>query len=201
MTDKLLLATRNVHKVGELQRMLEGRVGVTILSTNDFPDVDEPEETAITFLGNAQLKAEWYAARTGLPALADDSGLAVDALEGRPGIHSARYAPTNEERIARVLTELRDTPDDARCARFVCAMAVANPPGIMVGATVACSEGRIGRAPQGSGGFGYDPIFFVPSAGITMAEMSPEAKDAISHRGRALRALAPLLQGLLRQTR
>lgn len=166
----------------------------------DYPHLPEPEENGATFEANAIIKAEAWSAATGLPALADDSGLVVDALGGAPGIYSARYAETPAARIERVLAELREATDSAqRTARFMCAVALAVP-----GRPTLTREGRvegwIGFAPRGEGGFGYDPIFELtepPHIGRTMAELSADEKHALSHRGRALQALLPELRRML----
>jgi XTP/dITP diphosphohydrolase len=194
---RLLLATRNAHKVKELRQMLGAREDIEILDAAAFPAVSDPPETEETFLGNAAAKALHYAQATGLLALADDSGLVVDALGGRPGVYSARYAPTDAERIARVLGELAGVGAGRRSARFVCAMALASPGGL-VAATVGTVEGQIAHEPRGGGGFGYDPIFHVASHDRRLAELTMEEKNAVSHRGRALRAMLPVLVAALK---
>ncbi|MCX7718323.1 MAG: RdgB/HAM1 family non-canonical purine NTP pyrophosphatase [Candidatus Sumerlaeaceae bacterium] len=194
---KLLLATRNAHKVRELRDMLGAHGAIEVVDAAAFPTVADPEETEETFLGNAAAKALHYAAATGLTALADDSGLVVDALGGRPGVYSSRYAPTDTERIARVLKELDQVPPARRSARFVCAMALAAP-GKVLAATIGTVEGQIADTPRGTGGFGYDPIFHVGSLDRRLAELSMAEKNAVSHRGRALRAMLPLIRAALR---
>ena len=195
-TPKLFLATNNEHKVREILQILRealGEVEVEIVRPADFPDHPEPEETGTTFEENALIKARYWAEVSGLPALADDSGLVVDALDGRPGVGSARYAATNDGRIERVLQEMEAIAEEERSARFVCVAALAEPGGGWA-AQRGEVEGRITRQTRGVGGFGYDPIFELlepPYVGKTMAELSADEKNGLSHRGRALRALAP----------
>jgi XTP/dITP diphosphohydrolase len=189
---KLLLATSNKHKLAEVMELLSGTKDVEVVSAADFPDIHQPEEDGDTFLANARKKALHYADRTGLLTLADDSGLQVDALGGRPGVQSARYGRSDPERISRLLGELEGVPDPERTARFVCAMVLAGPGGEMA-STEGVLEGRIVHSPAGNHGFGYDPIFFVPESGCRLAEIPMEAKNAVSHRGRALRAMLPLV--------
>jgi XTP/dITP diphosphohydrolase len=172
-----------------------------VVSLADFPQVTLPAETGRTFAENAILKAAYAAEATRLPAVADDSGLEVDALEGEPGIRSARYVAedaADEDRCEKVLGLLRAVPDDSRTARFRCAAAYAEPSGATLLAEGTC-EGRIARQPRGSGGFGYDPIFVPEGETRTMAQLSPDQKHAISHRGRAFRELARLLRERLAQ--
>ncbi len=164
------------------------------------PEGLEVEETGDTFAENARLKAEAVARATGCWALADDSGLAVDALGGAPGVHSARYAPTDPERIARLLAELIATgaTDDARRgAAFVAALALADPGGTVRLAVEGRCEGRILAASRGAGGFGYDPVFLVPELNLSFAEMDKATKGRVGHRGRAFALLEPELRGLL----
>lgn len=164
-----------------------------------YPDAPEVAETGDTFEANARIKAEAYSRYTGATVLADDSGLEVDALGGRPGVHSARYAgpgQDSERNIDRVLRELGDRPDGERTARFVCVMALAEGGRVRATARGAC-EGRIAHARRGSGGFGYDPVFLVPGTGRTFGELSPAEKDRLSHRARALAAIHPALAALL----
>lgn len=194
----LLIATNNAHKVREIGQILEslgGAADFTLLSGADFPDLAAPEETGATFEENALIKARAYAAATGLLTLADDSGLAVDALGGAPGVYSARYAPTSDAANERLLAELRGVEPARRGAHYACVMALADGRG---GAAVrhGMLAGRIAQAPRGSGGFGYDPVFELteaPHAGKTAAEIGAAEKNAISHRGRALAAIAPLI--------
>lgn len=193
----LLIATGNAHKALEIEAIL--RAGAPdedwkLETAADHPALAEPAETGETFVANALEKARYYAARTGRLALADDSGLVVDALGGRPGVRSARYAPTSPERNARLLVELARAASSRRTARFVCVAALADPAGRAV-TREGRAEGRIAAEPRGAGGFGYDPIF-VPAGQAgeperTLAQYTGEEKNAISHRGRAIRAIAP----------
>jgi len=153
------------------------------------------EETGDTFIANARLKACQVAEATGQWAIADDSGLEVNALDGAPGLYSARYGRTDAERITRLLRELGDNAED-RSARFACAVAIASPDGRIAASTEAYCPGEILRAPAGTGGFGYDPIFWVPEVGQTYAQMSADTKHQLSHRGRAFAALQSQLQQL-----
>jgi XTP/dITP diphosphohydrolase len=196
----LILATRNASKLAELRRILEASgVDVSVTGLGDYPDMPEVAETGATFTDNALLKARAVVARTGRPAVADDSGLCVDALNGMPGVLSARWAGRHgddEANLRLVLAQLADVPADRRAARFACAAALVLPSG-REHVTEGTVSGRIIGAPRGTNGFGYDPIFVPGTSELTTAEMSPEAKDAISHRGRALRALAPVIAALL----
>ncbi len=187
---RLVLATANPGKAVEIRAALPGVIVETLA---DHPTLTSPVEDGVTFIDNARIKAEAAANRLGVPALADDSGLAVDALNGEPGVLSARYAEgTDVDRFQKLLAALRDVPDEARTARFVCAMAFIRPGAPAVFTEGHC-EGRIRRTPQGTGGFGYDPVFELPD-GRTMAQLDADEKNEISHRGRALRALLPILQ-------
>jgi XTP/dITP diphosphohydrolase len=194
-----VLATRNAHKVTELSRIL-ATTGVTVtpVGLDAYPQMPEVAETGLTFADNALLKARAVAAFTGLPAVADDSGLCVDALHGMPGIFSARWAGNHGDDAANldlVLGQLSDV--SARGAQFVCVAALALPPAAGDGrrewTVTGVLAGTLAREAQGSGGFGYDPIFVATGQTVTNAELTPEGKDAISHRGRALRALAPVI--------
>jgi XTP/dITP diphosphohydrolase len=193
---RLVLATHNAHKVDELQQMLSG-FPVEVCSMLDFPGIPEPDETGSTFLENATIKAKAAAAFTGLPALADDSGICIDALDGAPGIFSARWAgpgSSAEDWIRKTLDLLEDTPDDHRSCRYVCALSLTDASGDVIAVSEGTMEGRIARSPSGHGGFGYDPIFLVaPNYEITAAELSSEEKHAISHRGVALRNLLEII--------
>ena len=194
---RVVLATRNAHKVDEVRRIL-APYDVDLVSLSEFPDVGDVAETGATFADNALLKARAVAAATGLTALADDSGLAVAALNGMPGVLSARWSGRHGDDAANlqlVLDQIADVPDDRRGAAFVCAAAAMTPDGrqLVVEGRV---EGVVIRAPRGSNGFGYDPIFVPTGEQRTTAEMSAEEKDAISHRGKAFRALAPRLAEL-----
>lgn len=193
----IVLATGNPHKVVEISEILDGaleRPGVRFVAASVFSGIEEPEETGETFEENAVLKARYWARATGHLALADDSGLVVDALDGRPGVRSARYDSTSRRRNDRVLRELKGVAPERRTARFVCVAALADPEGNAV-SEEGRIEGWIIDAPRGEGGFGYDPIFEPETGGKregrTLAEYSSEEKHAVSHRGRAFAALAP----------
>ncbi|MEB3881957.1 RdgB/HAM1 family non-canonical purine NTP pyrophosphatase [Lyngbya sp. CCY1209] len=194
MTKRLVVATGNPGKLDEMRAYL---TGIDVELRLKPPDLDV-EETGNTFLENAGLKATEVAQVTGEWAIADDSGLAVDALGGAPGVYSARYAATDAERIARVLRELETA--DSRKAQFVCAIAIARPDGAIVAQLEGVCPGEIAEAPRGRQGFGYDPIFYVPEHQMTFAEMSPELKNQISHRGRAFAKLLPQLPALLNRS-
>jgi phosphoribosylglycinamide formyltransferase-1 len=189
----LLLATGNAHKVEEIGAILDG-CGLALRTTREFPGHGDVEEPAPDYAGNALIKARAWRERTGLATLSDDSGLEVDALGGRPGVHSARYAPTADERITKLLRELEGTPEARRTARFVCVAALSLPDGSELTARGVC-EGRIAFAPSGHGGFGYDPVF-VPEGfgGRHLAELSADTKNRISHRARALALLRPTIE-------
>ena len=187
----LVIASGNPGKVREFAALL-AELPLEVLPQP--PDL-EVEETGTTFAANAQLKAEAVAKATGCWALADDSGLAVEALDGAPGVFSARYAPTDAERIARLLAELEAASN--RRAAFVAALALADPQGVVQLAVEGRCEGLITEAPRGEGGFGYDPVFLVPELGLTFAEMDKATKARIGHRGRAFAALEPRLRALL----
>ncbi|MGE0386792.1 MAG: RdgB/HAM1 family non-canonical purine NTP pyrophosphatase [Gammaproteobacteria bacterium] len=192
---RVVLASGNAGKLRELAVLLEP-LGVEILPQSAF-GIEDADENGLSFVENALIKARHASAATGLPAIADDSGIEVDALEGAPGIHSARYAgprATDRENLDKLLAAVAGVPDARRGARFVCLMVFlrhgADPrPVIAEGVW----EGRLLRAPQGSGGFGYDPIFHVPTHGCASAELAPEEKNRLSHRGQAARALAQAL--------
>jgi XTP/dITP diphosphohydrolase len=205
--DTVVLATRNAAKLRELARILgaadgasqDGGEQIRLAGLDEFPGAPDVPETGATFEENALLKARAIADYTGLPAVADDSGLCVDALNGMPGVLSARWAGghgDDKANLELVLAQVADVPDTRLGARFVCAAALVVPGGpewVVTGEL----EGRLIRAPRGSGGFGYDPIFVPRGHDRTTAEMSPEEKDAISHRGIAFRTLAPRLSELL----
>ena len=186
----LVVATGNPGKLKEMQAILTGLDWELALK----PDALEIEETGTTFAENAQLKASQVAQAMGAWAIADDSGLEVDALDGAPGVYSARYGKTDVERRQRLLDELGNGLN--RAARFVCAVAIARPDGTIALEADGICAGTILYAPRGTGGFGYDPIFYVPEQRLTFAEMSGDQKHALSHRGKALRALLPQLQAL-----
>lgn len=201
----LVLATRNPHKVRELARILgEQGLDVELIDLDTLAEryqlvVPEVPETELTFEQNAIAKARSVAQVAALPAIADDSGLCVDALNGMPGPLSARWAGRHgddQANLALVLDQIADLPDEARAAQFVCAAALALPDG-RVEVVTGRLEGHLARQPRGSNGFGYDPIFIPEGETRTTAEMAPEEKDAISHRGRAFRALAPAIARLV----
>jgi XTP/dITP diphosphohydrolase len=196
---RLLLATSNKGKIEELRRQLvRCALEVEILTPSVFGPLPTPEETGETFAENARQKACYYADLTGVVALADDSGLEVDALHGRPGVHSARYGETAQQGIERLLSELSAVPHAQRTARFRCAMALAIPGEGVFAESDGAVEGMISTARRGQGGFGYDPVFIVagnPSE-RHMAELSLEEKQTISHRGLALRSILPAIIGL-----
>ncbi len=190
---QVLLATRNVKKLAELRRILDELLDVEVVGLDDVPHFDELPETGATFAENALLKAREGAARTGLLTVADDSGLAVDALNGMPGVLSARWAGKSKDDNANlqlVLEQLADTPDERLGATFVCAAALVTPDGAQT-VVEGRMPGRLVREPRGTNGFGYDPIFVADGFDVTNAELPPSEKDAISHRGKALRALLP----------
>ncbi len=206
LATRLVLATRNEHKVHELGQILGDLVrdlGLGIVSAAEVGGPEVPE-TEVTFVGNARLKAVALAEATGMPALADDSGLAVEVLGGSPGVFSARWSGTtggtdlpraerDRANLRLLLEQVADVPDEHRAASFVCAAVLALPDG-----TIESAEGRVdgilARAPKGSNGFGYDPVFVVQGDTRTLAEYTDVEKNAISHRGRAFRSLAPALR-------
>ena len=197
---RVVLATRNAHKVGELRAVLAPLLpGAQVLGVDAFDDVPEVAETGVTFEENALLKARAVAAATGVVAVADDSGIAVDVLGGSPGVFSALWAGRHGDDAANLhllLAQVVDVPERHRGAAFVCAAALATPGGEehVVRGTL---RGRLTTAPAGAGGFGYDPVFVPEGAGRTLAEHTAEEKNAISHRGRAFTALAPVLAAVL----
>jgi XTP/dITP diphosphohydrolase len=193
--ERLLIATHNSGKLSELTRLL-GDVPCDLVSLADVGISHQVDETGETFEQNAALKAETYTRLSGLPTLADDSGLEVDALDGEPGVRSSRYAgesATDADRIAFLLRKLDNVPAGDLTARFRCVIAVVSPGGPVELHTGAC-EGRIIEAPRGSNGFGYDPIFFIPEMGRTMAELTTEQKNQVSHRSAAARKTAVALK-------
>jgi XTP/dITP diphosphohydrolase len=194
----LILATRNNGKVEELRALLEG-MPVELASLADHPEVPRIVEDGDTFLANARKKAREVAQAAGQWALADDSGLAVDALGGAPGVISARYAGKDGDHAAnnaKLLDEMKDVPAGKRQAAFICCMVLASPDGKEWDVEDRC-EGEIAFELTGSGGFGYDPLFFVPQFGKTMAELTMDQKNSISHRGKALRHMKDVLLELL----
>lgn len=199
---RVVLATRNDHKVAELRAILADvcdELGLEIVGASEWPDAPDVVEDEVSFEGNARLKAVALAAHTGLPALADDSGLAVDVLGGAPGIFSARWSGRHGDDRANLellLAQLEDVKDEHRGAAFMCAAVLATPDG-EVRTTEGRMPGRLAREPKGTNGFGYDPILVVEGGTRHSAELSPEEKNAISHRGKAFRAMAPHLRELL----
>jgi XTP/dITP diphosphohydrolase len=195
---RVVLATRNAHKINELNRILaDAGFGGELVGLDQFPDAPDVPETGSTFADNALLKARAIAAHTGLPAVSDDSGLTVNALNGMPGILSARWAGKHGDDHANlelVLGQLADI--DNRDAAFVCVAALVLPDGGREWTTTGVLHGHITREPRGTNGFGYDPIFVPDTMETTTAELAPADKDAISHRGRAFRAIAPLITAL-----
>ena len=194
---QLVLASLNRAKAAEIARILSDEgVDFEVLSLADFPQVELPPETAETFADNALAKARHAAATLGMAAVADDSGLEVDALGGAPGVLSARYAgeaASDEDRCRKLLAAMLEVPHDRRAARFHCAAAYATPEGQVLLAEGTC-EGTIAREPSGSGGFGYDPVFIPQGEKRTMAQLTSAEKHAISHRGHAFRKLAKLIR-------
>ncbi len=207
---RLVLATRNEHKVHELRQILGALVdelGLEVVGAADVPGAPDVAETEVTFEGNARLKAVALAEATGLPAVADDSGLAVEVLGGSPGVFSARWSGStagadaarsvrDRANVSLLLEQVADVPDEHRAAAFVCAAVLAMPDGTTV-ATEGRVDGTLAREPQGDNGFGYDPIFQVAGGTRTLAQYTDEEKNAISHRGEAFRALAPMLRSRL----
>jgi XTP/dITP diphosphohydrolase len=199
---RVVLATRNEHKVVELRAILADvcdELGLEVVGASVWPDAPDVVEDEVTFEGNARLKAVALAEHSGLPALADDSGLAVDVLGGAPGIFSARWAGRHGDDQANLdllLAQLADVRDEHRGAAFVCAAVLAMPSGELR-ATEGRMPGRLAREPKGTNGFGYDPVLVVEGDTRHAAELSPEEKNAISHRGKAFRAMAPHLRELL----
>ncbi len=198
----IVLATRNSGKVAEMRHLLEG-TGVGVESLADHPQVPEVVEDGGTFLANARKKARAVAAATGCFALADDSGLAVEALGGEPGVHSARYAGQQGDAAAnnaKLLREMAGVPDGKRQAAFVCTMVLASPGGREWSTEGRC-EGEILRELRGSGGFGFDPLFYVPAEAAAMAELPMGRKNEISHRGQALRKMREILVDILKESK
>lgn len=192
---KIVMASSNPGKLRELSRLLDG-LGVVIVPQSDY-GVEDAEENGTTFRENSYIKARHAAAATGLPAIADDSGLVVDALGGRPGVYSARYAgpgATDRDNVARLLAEMATVPDDARGAAFHCVATFVVPGDEEPLVAEGVWRGSILRDPRGEGGFGYDPVFLDPESGKTGAELDRDAKNARSHRGQALRHLVERLQ-------
>ena len=194
---EIVVATKNSGKVKELRGLLEG-LPLQLKSLNEFPNVIEAEETGANFAENAVIKAQSYALQTGFWSLADDSGLEVEALNGAPGIFSARYAganATDREKIIKLLHELEKTSDPKRLARFVCAMAISDEKGEIKFLTEGICKGRIVLSPIGTNGFGYDPIFVPDGFEQTFGELSNEIKQKISHRAKAAENIITFLRG------
>jgi XTP/dITP diphosphohydrolase len=202
MSNRVVLATNNAKKLAELRRLVAAEAPhIEVLGLADVATYPEPAETERTFEGNALLKARACVAATGLPALADDSGLAVDVLNHMPGVRSARWAgpgASDEENNSLLLRQLADVPPTERTARFVCAMALALPDG-SEHVRVGVMHGRLAVSPAGQNGFGYDPLFVADGYTMTNGELGPSTKDAISHRGRAVRAILPVLIAEMRR--
>jgi XTP/dITP diphosphohydrolase len=201
MAQKLLVATHNRGKVREFAEMLAD-LAIEWLTLDDVGITADVPETGDTFYDNAVLKAQSYAAETGLLTLADDSGLEVDALGGEPGVYSARYGGpglTHADRYRLLLRALQDVPWERRTARFRCVIALARPDGSLVGTAEGVCAGMIAWEPAGDGGFGYDPVFYLPEWEQTMAQVGSAVKHRISHRGEAMRAIEPLLRRVLNE--
>lgn len=195
--ERLVVATHNLKKGGEMVTILSrGLPGIQILTLADFPGAPEPEETGSTYPENAAIKSESAAAFTGEWSLADDAGLEIDALDGAPGLYSKRFGGEDlpfPEKMALILEKLKDLPDEERTARFRCCVALTSPQRETRVFESTC-EGRIAREPKGQGGFGYDPIFYLPELGRHMAELTPDEKHGISHRGKVLRQVIAALK-------
>ena len=196
---QIVIATANPGKAREFREMLGGG-HIEWSDLSSYPEVPGVEETGHTFRANACIKAAHYARAMKSWALADDSGLVVDALGGKPGVHSARWAEMNgtgkgdADNNATLLRQIEHVPDEQRAARFMCVLALADPQGRVVLTAQDAVEGVMLRAPRGSNGFGYDPLFLIPSLGKTTAELSPDEKHATSHRGKALRRMKALMK-------
>ena len=191
---EIIIATKNAGKVKDFETLFSPK-GFKVKSLLDFPEIEDVEETGVTFAENATLKAEAISFALNKPVIADDSGLAIDALNGEPGVYSARYAGENKDdnaNIEKVLQKLNDVPFEKRTARFHCALAIAVP-GKRTEIVEGTCEGHILEEKRGENGFGYDPIFFVEKWRCSMAELTKEQKNQISHRANALKKLAPLI--------
>lgn len=194
---QILVGTKNAGKVGELRNLLAD-VPVELHSLDEFENVVEPEETGETFADNAVLKAVYYSEKTGLSAIADDSGLEVSALNGAPGVYSARYAgkdSSNAEKIAKLLEELENSESDDRSARFVCVIVLTNEKGEIIFQAEGVCDGKIADESRGENGFGYDPIFIPDGFDETFGELSSEVKSKLSHRGKAIAKIIRFLRG------
>jgi XTP/dITP diphosphohydrolase len=192
---QLVMASGNANKLQEVRQLLAG-TAIHLIGLDELPDPPKLCEPFDTFAENARHKAVVVAHHSALPALADDSGLVVEALDGRPGVHSSRYGQTDQERIERLLAELVDVPTERRAAHFACVLALAHGDNI-IGMWEGVTEGIITAEPHGASGFGYDPVFYYPPLGLTFAEMLPDQKNSVSHRGHALRAMSGQLPQLL----
>jgi len=194
---ELVIATHNRKKAGEMLQILGERLPDVVFQTlEDFPGIDEPEETGDTYAENAAIKAESACLATGKWCLADDAGLEIDAMNGEPGLYSKRFAGEDTpfpQKMAIILERLQGTPVEERSARFYCCVALARPDHETIVFTATC-EGKIAEQPSGAGGFGYDPIFFLPELGCTMADLTAEQKHAVSHRGKVLKQVADWLE-------
>jgi XTP/dITP diphosphohydrolase len=195
---EVIIATKNPGKAREFEHIFASR-GIEVRTLLDFPEIPDVDETGSMFEENAILKAEAVSQALGKMVIGDDSGLMVDALEGRPGIYSARYAgeqKNDQNNTDKVLSELKGLPDEKRSARFYCALAVAVPGQETITVSGTC-EGRILEEQRGTNGFGYDPVFYVPEKGLAMAELSSDEKNKISHRANALKKLDVVLDSIL----
>jgi XTP/dITP diphosphohydrolase len=195
---KIVAATANIDKIKEIREKLLSVPGLTIIPVSEIMDAPEIPEDAETFEGNALIKARTICSLTGMPAMADDSGLVVDALNGEPGVYSARYGGPgldDKGRYMLLLEKMADIPDGSRQARFVCVIAIVLPDGREFTTTGRC-EGSISRSPAGDSGFGYDPVFYIAEKKKTMAQLSMSEKNSLSHRGKALEKAAVILKGL-----
>lgn len=195
---EVIIATKNPGKAREFEHIFASR-GIEVKTLLDFPEIPEVEETGTTFEENAILKAEAVSRALNRMVIGDDSGLMIDALEGRPGIYSARYAgeqKNDQNNTNKVLSELENVPEEKRTARFYCALAVAVPGQKPITVSGTC-EGRILEEQRGTNGFGYDPVFYVPEKGLAMAELSSDEKNKISHRANALKKLDAVLDSIL----
>ena len=195
---KIVLATGNKNKIREIKEKFSSLDKVEISSLEELSNIPHIEEDASTFRGNALIKASAICKLTGSPAMADDSGIVIDALNGEPGVYSARYGSTafnDQERNSLVLSKMEGVPEDKRNARFVCVIALVLPNGEEYTAEGVC-HGIISREPAGDKGFGYDPIFYIPEMKRTMAQLAPEEKNSISHRGKALEKIYEVIKGL-----
>ena len=194
---RLLVATTNTGKLREIRSLLAD-VPVELVTLRDLPPLEEPEETGLTFEENARLKALYYFAHSGMTTVAEDSGLVIDGLDGEPGVRSARFLRPDAsypERFAEIFRRLAGPPERGRAARFVCTLAVADA-GEIIYEAQGTVEGEIAHEARGSAGFGYDPIFYYPPYGSTLADVTEDAKLAVAHRGQAFRKLASWLSAL-----